>query len=295
MRARSTLNAVLLLATFTAANPRGAAAQLAPIGSEFRVNTITVGEQRAPDVGIAADGSFVVAWDSAEPRFTVRAQRFTRNGLRLGAEILVDPETAVNAVVPRLAVEADGDFLVLWQTHGIDSFGRFFDRAGVPRGDVFQVSENSYWSNEVAMSPQGSFVVAWQGYYGSIALRRFDHEGVPAGEELEVRPASSTGRHGFSVDVAMDGRGGHVLVWDDRPRDRRLRGDLTRSATTPPAIASVASSRSIPTLPSTRTPAWSRCAATGRSWWCGVARIRKAAASSLSGSPPTAAASATKS
>ena len=215
MSARPPLRAILFLAALETADARGAVAQLTPVGGEFQINAaITFDNQRSADVGIAGDGSFVVAWDSNESGYKVRAQRFARNGQHLGDEILIAPATAIDFYVPRLAVEADGDFLVVWQSSGYDSFGRFFERSGAPRGDEFPISDDSYWSNDVAMSSEGSFVVAWQGYYGRLALRRFRGDGQPAGDELEVRPDPNGGR-GFGTDVAMDGRGGHVLVWQE--------------------------------------------------------------------------------
>jgi tetrahydrodipicolinate N-succinyltransferase len=139
MRARHWSDALFLLATVNVLSPNRGAAQLVQVGSEFLINTITVDVQTSPDVGIAADGTFVVTWQTYEWGYEVRAQRFARDGRRLGPEVAIDP-TAGDEFIPSVGVEADGDFQVVWLNHTGDGSSRLFERSGAPKGDSFQVA-----------------------------------------------------------------------------------------------------------------------------------------------------------
>ena len=102
------------------------------VGSEFRVNTTTASNQSAPSVAVDADGDFVVAWVSSGQDgsgFGVYAQRYNASGAAVGSEFRVNTYTASTQSAPSVAVDADGDFVVAWQSSGQDgsSFGVYTD------------------------------------------------------------------------------------------------------------------------------------------------------------------------
>src|SRR5258705_527358 len=103
-----------------------AAAAAVPVGSEFRVNTFTIGAQRLPSVALDADGDFVVAWQSAAQDgsgYGIYAKRYTAAGAVIGAEFRVNTFTTGAQINPSVAVDADGDFVVAWQSNGQDGSG----------------------------------------------------------------------------------------------------------------------------------------------------------------------------
>jgi hypothetical protein len=141
-----------------------------PQGSEFQVNVYTVGAQSRPAVASDAAGNFVVVWSSSGQDGNlggVFGRRFAATGVPLGEEFPVNSYTTGNQSEPHVAVDASGDFMVVWvSTDGNDFgiFGRRFDAAGAPVGAEFQV--NSYttgrqWFPYVGTDPDGDFVVAW--------------------------------------------------------------------------------------------------------------------------------------
>ena len=75
----------MLFALILAASPPAAVAQLIPEGGEFQVATSNAYGAR---VAVAANGTFVVSWIANSTR--IEAQRFDRDGRRLGGRILVD-------------------------------------------------------------------------------------------------------------------------------------------------------------------------------------------------------------
>ena len=69
-------------------------------------------------------------------------------------------------------MDADGDFVVAWQSAGQDgcSYGVYaqrFNAAGVAQGSEFQVNTyttDNQAASSVAMDADGDFVVAWTSY-----------------------------------------------------------------------------------------------------------------------------------
>src|SRR6187200_3310002 len=76
--------------------PSRVSGDVLPDGSEFSVNAYTTAEQGRPAVAVAADGSFIVVWDSegqdSDGR-SVHAQRFANSGVAKGTEFLVNTYT----------------------------------------------------------------------------------------------------------------------------------------------------------------------------------------------------------
>ena len=64
------------------------------LGGQFQVNTFTTGIQEDPSVGIDADGNFTISWDTVGQDVSffngVFAQRFNRDGDRIGGEFMVN-------------------------------------------------------------------------------------------------------------------------------------------------------------------------------------------------------------
>jgi hypothetical protein len=204
-----------------------------PMGGDFQVNTYTLNEQYDPAVGAASSGDFVVAWMSSH--FSVPqdgdsggvfAQRFTSGGARIGGEFQVNAYTLSGEIRADVAVQADGDFLIVWQQQaGQDGdangvFARCYSSLGGPSAE-FQV--NSYtlqyqYEPAVAASDAG-FVVSWtdaldhDGSYAGVFAQRFDDAGAAVGSEFQVNSYTSADQGGPAVAVTPEGN--FVVVWTD--------------------------------------------------------------------------------
>ena len=143
-----------------------------PQASEFHVNTYTPDNQVNPALAIAADGRFMLVWESdAQDGGSggVFAQRFGSSGSAEGVELQVNTFTIGNQHNSRIEVDTEGDFVVTWTSpRDGNSFGIFaqrFDSAGARLGVEFQV--NTYTSSSqsapaLGMDGEGGFVVAWE-------------------------------------------------------------------------------------------------------------------------------------
>ncbi|HVA47495.1 MAG TPA: DUF4214 domain-containing protein [Pirellulales bacterium] len=94
-------------------NPAGAAQ-----GSEFQVNTYTTGDQQQPSLAIDAHGDFLISWESPHDGSGngIDAQQFTAAGARVGGEFQVNTHTAGDQKQPSVALDANGDALIAWES-----------------------------------------------------------------------------------------------------------------------------------------------------------------------------------
>ena len=92
----------------------------ARVGGQFVVNDYTTGYQDRPDVTVAADGSFVVAWTSGYSyEADVFARRFDSNGAPEGGDFQVNEvRHSETSYGPILAISGPGDgtFVVSWRS-----------------------------------------------------------------------------------------------------------------------------------------------------------------------------------
>jgi len=216
-------------------------------GSEFRVNTTTEGQQQNPDVafeplgagqeneGIREARNYVVVWQGEgtttnnvigrdESGFGIFAQRYNRAGTPQGRAFLVNTTTERDQINPAVAVDAKGNFVVVWQSrsgrNGTDIFGQRYDSAGNPVGIQFQV--NTFVSGDqinpdVTIDAEGNFVVVWQdeeqdGDGSGIYARRYSARGNPIGAG-NFRVNSTTDGNQETPSIGSDRNGNFTIVW----------------------------------------------------------------------------------
>jgi hypothetical protein len=201
------------------------------VGSEFRVNGPTAGDQLSPDVSMNANGEFVVVWQSADGDGTgIFAQRFDASGTAIGGELLVNTEEQGDQTTPVVAMAADGSFAVAWQSQGQDGdasgiYAQRFDSAGAAQGAELRVNSETaddQTQPAIAMDADGDFVVVWQsqlqdGADGGIYGQRFDANGIARGAEFRVN--SEIANEQGAPDVAMDAAGNFVVAWESLNQD----------------------------------------------------------------------------
>jgi hypothetical protein len=205
-----------------------------PAGSEFLVNTLTEDNQLNPKVAMDDDGDFVVAWhgNSSYGTYGVFAQRFGSSGSPLGSEFRVNTYTPQIQYHPSVALDADGDFVIVWASYqdtlgppsGFGVFGQRFASSGAALGTEFQV--NVYKTNQqtrpsVAADADGDFVVTWrsvtqdgQASYKGVFARRFSSSGVALASEFQVNTYTPFDQEYPSV--AMDDDGDFLIAWQSR-------------------------------------------------------------------------------
>jgi hypothetical protein len=222
-----------------------------PLAAEFQVNTYSTGHQRTAQVGVETNGDFVVVWDSqndADGSFGIRGQRFDSGGARIGLEFAVNSHTTNGQYGAAVAMDADGDFVVVWTSGfqedpvGRGVFAQRYSSSGTRLGGEFQVNTHTLGSQYThspyaAMAPRvvakeadGDFVVAWTGSHDGSNLgvfgQRFDSAGARIGVEFQVN--TYTGGSQAGPAVAIEPASDFVVVWTANGQDGSSFGTFGR-------------------------------------------------------------------
>ena len=120
------------------------------MGSEFQVNAFTTGNQSEPAVASVSSGSFVVVWsgvdggpDAAGGPYGygssgIIAQRFDAAGHPVGSEFQVNTYTTGRQSQPSVASAPNGDFVVVWTSHGDGGAGSYNYYTGTSHGRLWR-------------------------------------------------------------------------------------------------------------------------------------------------------------
>ena len=112
-----------------------------PLGNEFQINAIVVGNQQTPRIAMAPTGEFVVVWNTDASEIFARI--FDATGTPLAPEFIVSATTAGSQTAPTVLMNPDGSFVVAWNGNGVPDpdgiYARRFDAAGNPLGLVDEI------------------------------------------------------------------------------------------------------------------------------------------------------------
>lgn len=208
-------------------------------GPVFQVNTTILDAQIAPSVATDADGNFVITWQSEhDGNFSgIFAQRYNAAGQALGGEFAVNTSTAGMQTFPDVALDANDNFVITWQSAAVNGvgvngiFAQRFDSQGNKLGSEFQV--NGYSSQgpngssgsiydvgqahpRVGMDVDGHFVVTWASYGqdgsdSGIYARRFEIDGTPLSSEFLVNTTTVSSQN--LPNISMNASGEFVITW----------------------------------------------------------------------------------
>jgi hypothetical protein len=191
---------------------------------DIPVNTTTASDQDQPTVAMSPDGDFVVAWESLDQDGDgegVFARRFSAGGRPRGGEIPVTATRAGDQLLPAVAGDRSGSFVVAWEDSDADGGGilaRRFDASGTAAAGelaVNQTTTGDQFRPAVAMDTEGGFVIGWEGNgpgdADGVFVREFNAAGAAAaGEELVN---ASTALFQERPGVARDADGDFVATW----------------------------------------------------------------------------------
>jgi hypothetical protein len=239
-----------------------------PLDGEFQVNTYTTNYQGEGVVAVDRSGNFVVVWTSYQQDGSsdgIVGRRFSSTGAPLAGEFVINTYTTNSQLLPAVAIDGAGNFVVVWRSYGQDGsglgiFGQRYASTGAPLGGEFPV--NTYTTGQqleptVAADGTGRFVVVWHSAgqdgdgYGVFG-QRYASTGAPLGGEFTVNT--------YTPRAASTTPGCRATPWATSPwcgRAPRATATPRASAcrTSPPAVprSPAATSRSIPTRPTGST------------------------------------------
>lgn len=200
---------------------------LSPSGLEFHANTYTTLAQTNSAVAADGNGDFVIVWESNQEGVGgtgIYAQRYNSAGVAQGTEIHVNSLTTSSQTIPSIAMDADGDFVIVWASNdGVNGGVRAqrFNSLGVSQGGEFSVAGTGATGPSIGIDAAGNFVVAWSsltdGSGAGVFARRYRYDGVAQGSNISVN-TFTTGTQ-FRPAVAMAAAGEFVVAWDSNSQD----------------------------------------------------------------------------
>ena len=210
-----------------------------------------------PFVGRRPDGTFVVVWDSTHQdgdTHGIYAQRYNAAGVAQGSEFLVNTTTADAQTYPSVAMDAAGNFVVVWASDQQDGdgwgiFGQRYNAAGVAQGARVPGQHRRRPTTKPiprwSWTPHGKFVVVWEsvGQDGDgvgIYAQRYDATGVAQGGEFRVNSTTAGDQTGAFAD--MDAAGNFVVAWNSLLPGWQTGLACTPSGSTPPERPKAANS-----------------------------------------------------
>jgi len=193
---------------------------------QFQVNTSTQANQTDAAVAAAQEGNFVVTWSSdgaAGGPVGIFARLFDPQGTAIGDEFRVDNPATANPAAPDVAMDPQGNFIVVWHGNSPgdeDIFARRFDANGLAIGEQFCVNNPTPYSQiyaKIAISNAGGFVIVWESERliedssigRGIKSRIYDDQAQPCGDVIEVNLSFNS----YRPDVAIDDWGKFIIVW----------------------------------------------------------------------------------
>ncbi|MCU0523953.1 MAG: hypothetical protein MUF72_03915 [Elainella sp. Prado103] len=198
-----------------------------PIGEAVQVNTNTSSDQFDSSIALDADGDYVITWTSRDQDGNgngIYARRYSKDGTPVTAEIRVNTYTTNDQTQSAVAMDANGNFVVVWSSFGQDGslggiYGQRFSANGTPLGTEFRVNTGTVGEQnlpEVAMDATGNFVVTWTSNEGGtrgneIRAQRYDSNGVAQGDVIAVN-TTAPGSQTLS-SVKMLATGGFIVTW----------------------------------------------------------------------------------
>lgn len=214
------------------------------IGSEFLVNTTTDGDQRDAAIAAGPNGRFIAVWTSNQFGVnSVFGQRFNRDGRRIGLEFQVSTNVTDEKGHPAIAIDANGNFVVAWQSDGQDGDGegvyaRRYDFRGNPIGGEFQVNATTQGNQQtptIGMDGQGNFTIAWagqetEGNNYDIYARQYRYNGKRISPEFLVNQQTDSNQ--INPSIAVQPNGSFTIGWAGNNQDGDGYGIFARQFTT---------------------------------------------------------------
>ena len=183
-------------------------------------------------VAMNRDGAFVIAFEGGDlfqnPALDVYVRPYAADGTPLASnEFKVNQQTTGDQTSPEVAIDENGNFIVVWLDGGV-IMQRRFSSTGTPLENQRAVFANGGGFNpggypDIAMNAAGDYVIVWNnGAYTSPStgrFQRFSRTGV-ALDPAPVIFANNTVLE--SPEVSMDAAGNFAITWTGTDEDIHL-------------------------------------------------------------------------
>jgi hypothetical protein len=186
-----------------------------PIGTPLKCNHDIIGTY-IHDYRLACDatGDFVAVWSDIHNgnmtvfAMDVYAQIFLKDGSLLGKNFRVNDDTTGTTIHPAVAMDVDGDFVIVWNNG--DIFQQRYRADGTALGNNVLI-EGLQGTPSIAVDAQGGYIVAGSENQAQL----FSEDGTAKGEPIEIGTSATS----YLNTIAMAANGTCAFIWGDRTDD----------------------------------------------------------------------------
>ena len=194
------------------------------VGSKFQLSANAEASVDAVDLDRAADGGFVVVWNSRVPVTSDRGvfgRRFDALAIARDGDIRIDADrddAYIGASAPMVGVNDEGAFAVTWFWDDLEVLVRAYDRDGLalaPESIVHSDTSGDHLYPDIA-AVGSEFLAVWERNTGSnhtsdVAARRLTSTGTALGSQFYFSGAFPDADHHARVATRTDGS--FVTTW----------------------------------------------------------------------------------
>lgn len=226
-----------------------------PKGAPFFVPRFRAGDQLRPRVAADERGDFIVVWQGGLGANSgggaggdgdgagVFAQRFDRNGTRLGTVFRLSRSTAGDQLTPNVAMASNGSFVAVWQDctgpqrRCSELHAARFTAEGVRKGDELEIpvlTATSYIGGQPVPNPTphvvlepGGFAVGWTEQEACYKFQfekfpvilHFTNSGQPVGERFRLDDGACEDATGWTLVALTASRTGESAAFFNGERN----------------------------------------------------------------------------
>jgi len=187
-----------------------------PIGPNILVNDDNNNkEQLRPAVAMNPSGKFIIVWEDYRSFGNIYFQIYNSDGTPQGSNTIATDNTSnIKIYNPAVAIDKDGNFVIVWEDNRInvnfDIFMRRFNSNGVAQGTAVRVNQlfggsNNCSNPEIAYDNFGNFIVTWT-RSGLVIFQRYDMNGNTIG-------VNNTLNYGITPSISINLSGKFVITW----------------------------------------------------------------------------------
>ena len=192
------------------------------LGSEFIVDSAGT-FQTNPAVAAGPDGNFAIAWEDKQGAHTeIYAQRFDRNGTRLGGVIHVTSGSGGDQWSPDIAFNFAGDLIIAWTDDNIDSgdvVAQRYGSGGSKVGGKISVAVTNGIKDalpDIAVDSHDSFIITYHRSNTTtgwdVYAKKFGSSGMQVGAEITVTTEDGDQMEARAVCLSNDD---YIIGWTD--------------------------------------------------------------------------------
>ncbi len=197
-------------------------------------------DQSNPNGVKLANQGYVVTWEhvNASLNVDIKARLFSEAGVALADEFIVNQYTNNNQISPTIDADANGNFIIAWESSGQDGdlegiFFQKYDINGVKIGNEIQANQfttNEQYQAAIAIDKtpgfNGNFALTWTSFGQSnnvnandIVARCFDANLQPITNEFIVNTNLVNQQQNPAIAYIPSGQTRYVIVWESKDED----------------------------------------------------------------------------